>query len=123
MTAPAAPAAYVRAAAARSTDDPAITRQCDHVLAAARALGWPEPVGYADAGPAVSTSASRFTVLAVAIIEGRHDAVIMTDLARISRTGADAVAFAHLCHQHGAVLQLTSGEQVTEDTAALHARL
>jgi DNA invertase Pin-like site-specific DNA recombinase len=118
-----APAAYVRAAAARSTDDPAITRQRDHVLAAARALGWPEPAVYTDAGPAVSTAPSRFAALAVAIIEGRHDAVIMTDRARIIRVGADAVAFAHLCQQHGAVLQFTSGEQVTEDTAASHASL
>jgi DNA invertase Pin-like site-specific DNA recombinase len=93
------------------------------VLAAARALVWPEPAVYADAGSAVSTGPSRFTALIVAIIEGRHDAVIMTDLARISRTGADAVAFAYLCHQHGAVLQLTSGEQVTADTAASHASL
>jgi DNA invertase Pin-like site-specific DNA recombinase len=122
MTAPAAPAAYIHAAAARCIYDPAITRRRDHVLATARALGWPEPAVHADAGSAVSTSPSRFTALAVAIIEGRHDAVIMTDLARISRTGADAIAFAPLCHQHGAVLQLTSGEQVADDTAS-HAGL
>ena len=52
MIVPAAPAAYVRAAAARSTDDPAITRQRDHV-AAARALGWPEPGG---SGPRAARS-------------------------------------------------------------------
>jgi DNA invertase Pin-like site-specific DNA recombinase len=106
------------------TDDPAITRQRDHVLATARALGWPQPAAHTDAGPAASACPSQVTALAVAIIEGRHDAVIMTDLARISRTSADAVAFAHLCDQHGAVLQLTSGEQVTGTaTAALHASL
>jgi DNA invertase Pin-like site-specific DNA recombinase len=93
------------------------------VLATACALGWPEPAVYADAGLAASTGPSRFAALAVAIIEGRHDAVIMTDLARVSRTGADAVAFAYLCHQHGAVLQLTSGEQVTDATADSHASL
>jgi DNA invertase Pin-like site-specific DNA recombinase len=119
MTAPDAPAAYIRAAAARSTDDPAIARQRYDVLAAARALGWPEPTVYTDAGSAVSAGPSRFTALAVAIIEGRHDAVIMTDLARISRNSGDAVAFAGLCDQHGAVLQLTSGEPVTAANAAL----
>jgi DNA invertase Pin-like site-specific DNA recombinase len=108
---------------AASTPSPPWPRQRAHVLAATRSLGWPEPTAYIDAGSAVSTGPSQFTALAVAIIEGRHDAVIMTDLARISRTSADAVAFARLCHQHGAVLHLTSGEHVTADTVASHAGL
>jgi DNA invertase Pin-like site-specific DNA recombinase len=123
MTAPAAPAGYIRAAAARSTDDPAIARQRYDVLAATRALGWPEPTVSTDAGRAVSAGPSRFTAPAVAIIEGRHDAVIMTGLARISRNSADAVALARLCDQHGAVLQLTSGEPVRTTNPAPHAHL
>jgi hypothetical protein len=91
------------------------------VLTAARALGCPEPALYTDVGPAISSDPSQFTALAVAIMEGRHDAVIMTDLARIGRTST--VAFARLCHRHGVVVQLTSGVQVTVGTAAWHAGL
>jgi len=108
-TTPACPAAYIRVAAATTADDIRMDRQRDVVTEAARRLGWPQPVLYADTGPAAQP-ASQHAALTDAISHGRHDAVIITDAARISRSAAQLQAFAVHCSHHGTRLYLTTGD-------------
>jgi len=57
-TTPACPAAYIRVAAATTADDIRMDRQRDVVTEAARRLGWPQPVLYADTGPAAQPAST-----------------------------------------------------------------
>jgi DNA invertase Pin-like site-specific DNA recombinase len=120
-TTPARPAAYIRVADTATTDDPRMHRQGDIVTAAARSLGWPQPAVYADAGAAAQPG-SQLTALTTAITQGHHDAIIVTDPARISRSTAQLETFRAHCRTHHVPIYLTTGEQLTNAAViALHA--
>jgi DNA invertase Pin-like site-specific DNA recombinase len=95
-------AAYIRAAGAASIGDPAVQRQRDLVMRAADELGWPAPDLYADVGsPDWTRPGSDLAILASRIQAGDYDAVIIENLARISRATAEVAAFYDLCANRG----------------------
>jgi hypothetical protein len=51
------------------------------------------------------------------ITAGRHDAVIITDPARISRNVAQLQDFADHCHRLGTRLYLTTSQEISENIA------
>jgi DNA invertase Pin-like site-specific DNA recombinase len=117
---PTRPAGYVRVAAATSPGDLAVARQRQAVQDYARHRGWPEPAIYTDTGPACGP---QHAALTHAISDGHHDAVILTDLARISHDPAQAETLTHHCHSHGTRIHLTSGQSIdNQHTATLHTR-
>jgi len=116
---PARPAGYVRVAAT-GPDDLAVARQRQAVQDYAHRQGWPEPAIYTDTGPACGP---QHAALTQAISAGQHDAVILTDLARISRDPSQAEAFTHHCLTHGTQIHLTTGHSISDQhTATLHTR-
>jgi DNA invertase Pin-like site-specific DNA recombinase len=119
-TTPARPAAYIRVADTTPASYPLMDRQRGEATRAARRLGWPEPVIYADTGLAAQP-ASQYAALADAISQSRHDAVLITDPERISRDPAQLTDFAARCRHHGARLYLTTGQDITDDATGPHA--
>jgi DNA invertase Pin-like site-specific DNA recombinase len=81
------------------------------VLPAAAALGWPGPIIYTGTG----TPGSALTALTSSIGAGQHDAVIIFDVARISRTPSEAAAFASLCASHDTTLHTLTHGPLTPD--------
>jgi DNA invertase Pin-like site-specific DNA recombinase len=122
MTAtPARPAAYIRVAAATTASDPRMDQQRHQVTEAARRLGWPQPAIYAGTGPAAQPG-SQHAALADATAAGRHDALIITEAARISRNAAQLRDFARHCREHATPLYLTTGEDISQEIT-LHASI
>jgi DNA invertase Pin-like site-specific DNA recombinase len=100
MSLPAYPAVYIRVAEARNAGDPRVRDQAHAVLTAARQLGWPRPAVYAEIGPPCwHRPGSVLGQLAGYLASGRHDAIMVVDLSRISRDPADVLAFTVLCDQ------------------------
>lgn len=89
-------------------------RHRDHVRAAARDLGWPEPVIYPSASPAATRTGTGtpLDALASAIVDGHHDAVITTRLADISRDTTAVDAFVAQCLSNRVAIHLTGGERI-----------
>ncbi len=104
MRVPARPAAYLRVATQRTALPPA--RQREAVIEAARQRGWPEPVVYADDGPALADGhAPGLAMLSAAIGAGRHDAVIMSGPGIISGNPARLMAFLFRCTDNGVAVE------------------
>ena len=124
MTMPEYPAAYIRVVGARSARDPHVQDQLHAVLAAARRRGWPRPKVYTEIGlPGWCRSGSVLGRLAGHLANGRHDAIIVADLSRISRDPADVLAFAVHCDRYNVTLEAVEEGHVDETRlAALYAR-
>lgn len=119
-TVPARPAAYVRVARAGSPDDQVVQQQQATVLRSAAALGWPAPAVYADTGPTGwDRPGFALATLTSDIQAGRCDAVIIADLARISRTTGHVAAFVALCASHGVSVHTLTDGLIDPATAAL----
>jgi DNA invertase Pin-like site-specific DNA recombinase len=98
MSLPTRPAAYIRVVGARNARDPHVREQSHAVLDAARQRRWPRPAVYTDIGlPGWHRSGSALSRLAGCLADGRHDAVIIANLSRISRDPGDVLAFIVHC--------------------------
>lgn len=124
MFLPERPAAYVRVIAARNVGDPHVREQSRAVLAAARQRGWPRPSVYTDIGlPGWDRNGSALGRLAGYLASGRHDAVIVADLSRISRDPADVLAFTVHCARCGVPIEAVDEGSIDElRIAVLYAR-
>jgi DNA invertase Pin-like site-specific DNA recombinase len=121
---PERPAAYVRVVGARNARDPHVRDQLQAVLAAARQRGWPQPAVYTEIGlPGWHRPGSVLGRLAGYLASGRHDAIIVRDLSRISRDPADVLAFTVHCGRSNVTLEAVEEGRVDEPRiAALYAR-
>jgi DNA invertase Pin-like site-specific DNA recombinase len=124
MSLPECPAAYIRVVGARNARDPHVRDQLQAVLAAACQRGWPRPAVYIEIGlPGWHRSGSVLGQLAGYLASGRHDAVIVADLSRISRDPADVLTFTVHCDRYGVALAAVEEGRVDEARiAALYAR-
>lgn len=103
---PEQPAAYIRVVGARNARDPHVRDQVQAVLAAAGQRGWPAPEVYTEIGlPGWQRPGSVLARLAGYLASGRHDAIIVADLSRISRDPAEVLAFAVQCDRHRVMLE------------------
>ena len=106
MSLPEQPAAYIRVVGARNARDPHVRDQVQAVLTAAGQRGWPAPVVYTEIGlPGWPRPGSVLTRLAGHLASGRHDAVIVANLSRISRDPAEVLAFAVQCDRYQVTLE------------------
>jgi DNA invertase Pin-like site-specific DNA recombinase len=121
---PARPAAYIRVVGARNASDPHVQDQVRAVLAAAAQRGWPQPVVYTEIGlPGWPWPGSVLARLAGYLASGRHDAIIVANLSRISRDPAEVLAFAVRCDRCRVSLEAVEEGRVDEARiAALYAR-
>ena len=124
MSVPESPAAYVRVVGARNARDPHVRDQVEAVLAAAVQRGWPRPKIYTEIGlpgwPRPGTVLGR---VSGHLASGRHDAVIVRDLSRISRDPAEVLAFTVHCGRCGVTLEAVQEGRVDEARiAVLYAR-
>lgn len=124
MSLPVCPAVYIRVAEARNAADPRVRDQAYAVLAAARQLGWPPPAVYAEIGlPGWHRPGSVLSQLAGYLASGRHDAIMVMDLSRISRDPADVLAFTVYCDQCRVTLAAVAEGRIDGSRiAALYAR-
>lgn len=119
MLRPIRPAAYVRVLGARSTADPHIREQARAVVDAARDLGWPRPTMYLDIGlPGTHRPGTALSRLAGYLASGRHDAIIVRDLSRISRDPAEVLAFAVACIRCGVIIETIDEGRIDESRLA-----
>jgi DNA invertase Pin-like site-specific DNA recombinase len=103
---PECPAAYIRVVGARNASDPHVQDQVRAVLAAADQRGWPVPKVYTEIGlPGWPRPGSVLARLAGYLASGRHDAIIVANLSRISRDPAEVLAFAVQCDRCGSTLE------------------
>ena len=118
------PAAYIRVVGARNARDPHVRDQVHDVLTAARQRGWPAPTVYTEIGlPGWARPGSVLGRLAGYLASGRHDAIIVADLSRISRDPAEVLAFTVHCDRCGGTLEGVEEGRVDEARiAALYAR-
>lgn len=106
MSLPEQPAAYVRVVGARNARDPHVRDQVRVVLTAAGQRGWPAPEVYTEIGlPGWPRPGSVLTRLAGYLASGRHDAIIVANLSRISRDPAEVLAFAVQCDRYQVTLE------------------
>jgi DNA invertase Pin-like site-specific DNA recombinase len=124
VSVPVCPAAYVRVVGARSASDPHVQDQLQAVLAVASERGWPPPAVYIEIGlPGWRRSGSVLGEVVGYLASGRHDAVIVADLSRLSRDPADVLAFTVHCDRYGVMLEAVEEGRVDEARiAALYAR-
>ncbi|MCA0964713.1 recombinase family protein [Salipiger bermudensis] len=101
MTAQTTALLYLRAASAGVA---AIAEQRRLCIGYAEARGWRILGVVVDNGVSGMRDAPGLTILRVRIAGGEAQAVIATDLARISRDPERVQAFARFCRQHGADL-------------------
>lgn len=104
--------------------DPHVRDQSRAVLDAACRRGWPRPAVYVETGlPGWHRSGSVLGRLVGYLASGRHDAIIVSDLSRISRDPADVLAFTVHCDRYGVTLAAVEEGRVDESRiAALYAR-
>jgi DNA invertase Pin-like site-specific DNA recombinase len=121
---PERPAAYVRVVGARNARDPHVRDQVHEILAAAGRRGWPRPEVYTEIGlPGWPRPGSVLAQLAGYLASGRHDAIIVATLSRISRDPAEVLAFAVHCGRCGGTLEAVEEGRVDEARiAVLYAR-
>jgi DNA invertase Pin-like site-specific DNA recombinase len=121
---PERPAAYIRVVGARNARDPHVRDQAGAVLAAAGQRGWPPPEVYTEIGlPGWQRPGSVLARLTGYLTSGRHDAIIVADLSRISRDPAEVLAFTVRCDRCRVTLEaLEEGHIDEERIAALYAR-
>jgi DNA invertase Pin-like site-specific DNA recombinase len=124
VSSPERPAAYIRVAGARNARDPHVRDQVQAVLAAAGQRGWPRPEVYTETGlPGWPRAGSVLARLAGYLASGRYDAIMVTNLSRISRDPAEVLAFAVHCGRCGGTLEAVEEGRVDETRiAALYAR-
>jgi len=103
---PECPAAYIRVVGARNARDPHVRDQVQAVLTAASQRGWPAPKVYTEIGlPGWPRPRSVLARLAGHLASGRHDAIIVVNLSRISRDPAEVLAFAVQCDRYRVTLE------------------
>jgi DNA invertase Pin-like site-specific DNA recombinase len=121
---PECPAAYIRVVGARNARDPHVRDQVQAVLTAAGQRGWPVPKVYTEIGlPGWPRPGSVLARLAGHLASGRHDAIIVANLSRISRDPAEVLAFAVHCDRCGGTLEGVEEGRVDEARiAVLYAR-
>jgi hypothetical protein len=103
------PAAYVRDICAEPGDESSLAQYRIMMADFARELGWPEPVVYADAGPA--GPGSEYAALVEAIAAGRHDAVLVPSAMVIG--DLDQIqAFVEHCRRYNVRVYSRWGEEV-----------
>jgi DNA invertase Pin-like site-specific DNA recombinase len=124
MSLPACPAVYIRVAEASNAADPRVRDQAHAVLTAARQLGWPPPAVYAEIGPpGWHRPGSVLGQLAGYLASGRHDAIMVVDLSRISRDPADVLAFTVYCDRCRVTLAAVAEGRIDESwVAALYTK-
>ncbi|MDQ2813239.1 MAG: recombinase family protein [Actinomycetota bacterium] len=124
MSLPSCPAAYIRIAGAADAADPDVRDQAHAVLTAARQLGWPPPAVYAEIGlPGWHRPGSVLGQLAGYLASGRHDAIMIADLSRISPDPADVLAFTVYCDRCRVTLAAVAEGRIDESRiAALYTR-
>ena len=106
MLTPECPAAYIRVVGARNARDPHVRDQVQAVLTAADQRGWPRPRVYTEIGlPGWPRPGSMLARLAGYLASGRHDAIIVANLSRISRDPAEVLAFAVQCDRYQVTLE------------------
>jgi DNA invertase Pin-like site-specific DNA recombinase len=106
MSPPRRPAAYIRVVGAGNASDPHVREQSQAVLDAARQRRWPRLAVYTDIGLAGwRRSGSALSRLAGYLTSGRHDAVIVANLSRISRDPGEVLAFAVHCARCRVVIE------------------
>jgi DNA invertase Pin-like site-specific DNA recombinase len=122
---PLRPAAYIRVADARSTQDVGMLSQREALVAAACERGWPEPAIYADTGRSGwQRPGSDLSRLTADIRTGQRDAVIVAELYRISRATTDVAEFAQLCADHGAPIETADDGRIEDaEVIAIHTSL
>jgi DNA invertase Pin-like site-specific DNA recombinase len=98
--------------------------QVQAVLTAAGQLGWPAPKVCTETGlPGWPRPGSVLARLAGYLASGRHDAIIVTNLSRISRDPAEVLAFVVQCDRCGSMLESVEEGRVDEARiAVLYAR-
>ena len=109
ITRPRRPAAYI--CADRASGGPTLASRQLAVAEAACQRGWPAPAVYADTGdPSLTDDCSpALATLVSAITSGRHDAVIVSGLASISRGPAYLLPrLLHPCTEHGVRVEFLS---------------
>jgi DNA invertase Pin-like site-specific DNA recombinase len=121
---PERPAAYIRVVGARSARDPHVRDQVQAVLTTAGQLGWPRPEVYTEIGlPGWPRPGSVLARLDGYLASGRHDAIIVANLSRISRDPAEVLAFTVRCDRYGVTLEAAEEGRVDEARiAVLYAR-
>lgn len=105
MTTPTRPAAYLRLSITRD-DSVSIEGQRRIAEGICAARGWPAPEFYIDEGVSGSKDIARPArdELERAIVEGRHDALIVKSVDRLARSTADFARLAKVCKDAGCVL-------------------
>lgn len=69
-------------------------------------FGWPRPTIYVDIGlPGTHRPGTALSRLIGYLTSGRHDAIIVRDLSRISRDSGEVLAFASGCICHDVVIE------------------